>query len=395
MIAAWVAALVTLLLPSNAFAQHTDLARLWQSLTVAADIQALEKLAAPETVPDQPSAASRVTRGLIALRRFQLSGAQRDAEAARLALEEATRRDPQFAWAYFALGLSYLQAPLVRSPGMSAVGGGIGLDASALARNAFARALELEPAFVEPARALAELAMKTREAEDLKRGRKALESVSAAGRGDPELWFLRAELETAVGHAGAALAAADSALRSGGDAALALRARAAARFTQTGTDSAGAEAYFAGLQHLTPAAAERYFDDLAFIAGPEEKEAWASADLAGRAAWIRRFWEERAARDGITTTQRVASHYRRLARALREYHWRWLRDAPPPGALGTDRSLAGCAWSRLGTRVGHSRRRPCRTWRYGRDCASACSPPSPEIRTCPVSSASCPSTTTS
>ncbi|MBI4545130.1 MAG: hypothetical protein HY703_08050, partial [Gemmatimonadetes bacterium] len=328
------AILLVLLGPAAAPAQHHDMGRLWDSLTARADPQALEALAhSPDTAAAHPAAASLVKQGLVALRRFQLTGSQRDAAAARAAFEEATRRHPGFAWAFFGLGLTFVQAPLLRSPGMSAVGGGIGLDAGTLARNAFSRALELDPSFVQPARALAELALETREPEELRGGRDALEGVLATGRGHTELWLMRAELEIALGRAGAALAAADSALRAGGDVALALRARAAALFAEAGADSAGAATYLAGLEHLTPSAAERYFDDVALIATPAETRAWGAADLAGRGAWLRRFWEERAARDGITVAQRVATHYHRLAKALSDFHWRWLEDATPPGAL--------------------------------------------------------------
>ena len=84
---------------------------------------------------------------------------------------------------------------------------------------------------------------------------------------------------------------------------------------------AGARAYWAACERLDGAALPDFQFDLLSVSTPDEREAWAekSVDLAG-CGWLRDFWSERAQRMAISTDERVALHYRRLAHA-RDWYW--------------------------------------------------------------------------
>ena len=84
---------------------------------------------------------------------------------------------------------------------------------------------------------------------------------------------------------------------------------------------AGTRAYWAACERLDEAALADFLDDLLAVSTPSEREAWSEeeADLTN-CEWLRDFWSERAQRMAITTDERVALHYRRLAHA-RDWYW--------------------------------------------------------------------------
>ena len=103
--------------------------------------------------------------------------------------------------------------------------------------------------------------------------------------------------------------------------------RAIALMLQPGSERAGAAAYWQGIELLTDETARQYYRDVEVLLTPAEEADWRAADLEGRRMWFDRFWETRAATGGVTATERIAEHYRRLAGARQD-------DVADPGAVG-------------------------------------------------------------
>lgn len=59
--------------------------------------------------------------------------------------------------------------------------------------------------------------------------------------------------------------------------------------------------------------------DIAWIASPSEIRAWAATSPADRPGWLKTFWTERDARDGLPAGQRLATHVHRLDVAMHRY----------------------------------------------------------------------------
>lgn len=102
---------------------------------------------------------------------------------------------------------------------------------------------------------------------------------------------------------------------------LALLERARVLLESDADRAAGARAYWAACERLDASALPDFQSDLLAVSTPDERDAWTDGevDLTG-CAWLRGFWSERAQRMAITTDERVALHYRRLAHA-RDWYW--------------------------------------------------------------------------
>jgi hypothetical protein len=86
--------------------------------------------------------------------------------------------------------------------------------------------------------------------------------------------------------------------------------------------AAGAKAYWAACETLDAGALPDVRQDLLAVSTPEERATWSRGpdDQFADCGWLREFWSERANRMAISTDERVALHYRRLAHA-REWFW--------------------------------------------------------------------------
>ncbi|MBI4409034.1 MAG: GWxTD domain-containing protein, partial [Gemmatimonadetes bacterium] len=151
------------------------------------------------------------------------------------------------------------------------------------------------------------------------------------------LWQSR--LAAALGDT-AAVAAAERYASRGGDASLASLARARALFS-TGRDSAGADAYFAGVEALTHDGAVAYYADLTPLLHEAERKEWQTATTAERSDWLRRFWARRSAGAGVSPGERVAEHYARLAIASERYRRTSERTASIADARAVQHGLHG------------------------------------------------------
>ena len=112
-----------------------------------------------------------------------------------------------------------------------------------------------------------------------------------------------------------------------------LRTRAIALMLQPGSERAGAAAYWQGIELLTDETARQYYRDVEVLLTPAEEADWRAADLEGRRMWFDRFWETRAATGGVTATERIAEHYRRLTTARSRYVRNSVRGTDSQGVL--------------------------------------------------------------
>ncbi|HEX2168524.1 MAG TPA: hypothetical protein VHG09_14915, partial [Longimicrobiales bacterium] len=197
----------------------------------------------------------------------------------------------------------------------------IGRDPRSNARRSLRRALKLDPAFAAAAVLLADLAVMDggRSRELIEEARDALRAVEAAGGSSARSSRALAEMEIALGNFAAAGAVSAEAASDGTAEPGVLRTQAIALLLQAGTAEEGAAAYWRGVELLNAEAAGQYYEDVEVLVTGTEAAEWRNADLEGRRMWLRRFWDMRAARGGVTPAERIAEHYRRLTTARARY----------------------------------------------------------------------------
>lgn len=355
-------ALVVGLTPVQLRAQRSNrLAALRDSLEKITDVPTLYRLQGMLPMPAVAADVGQVLqRGLIALRIYRLTGDRDDGDRARGVFAQAVERYPDVAWAHYGMALSLADAPGVRIPSPGGVLNDVVLgqsiaeilkkDPRSRARRELRRALDLDPAFGPAAVLLARLALADggRDLGLVREARDALRATRDAGDRSPEVLRSLVDMERALGDYQAALAVADSSMEASTDAGT-LYSAAIAMLLQPGREGQGARTYMKGVANLDAAAAERYYADVEPIVSPEEAAEWRANDVAGKAQWLRTFWERRAAESGVMLADRLAEHYRRLQEARARY----LRSArhgaetrgtlmPPPegaAAMFDDRGL--------------------------------------------------------
>ncbi|MGH7448097.1 MAG: hypothetical protein ACRELT_11085, partial [Longimicrobiales bacterium] len=170
----------------------------------------------------------------------------------------------------------------------------------------------------------------------IEEARAALSAAHGAGLSTARSTRALAEMEIALGNYAAA-----GRLGAGAEDAGVLRTRGVALMLQPGAERAGAAAYWRGVEILTADAARHYFADVEVLAGPAEAADWQAADLEGRRMWLDRFWQLRAAEGGVTPTERIAEHYRRLTSARARYVRNSSRGTDSQGILLAGEALHG------------------------------------------------------
>lgn len=102
---------------------------------------------------------------------------------------------------------------------------------------------------------------------------------------------------------------------------LALLERARALLESDVDREAGSRAYWTACERLDGSALADVRHDLLAVSTPTERDAWDENGVdPSDCEWLRDFWSERAQRMAISTDERVALHYRRLAHA-RDWYW--------------------------------------------------------------------------
>ncbi|NJD11535.1 MAG: hypothetical protein FIB01_14250 [Gemmatimonadetes bacterium] len=255
-----------------------------------------------------------LAEGMRCARRYAFSHDRADAYRGRELLQRAAARAPGDAFRQFALGAMLVRGPDARvrafsdpdeyfiSPHSLAYAQGV---------RALRRALALDSQLGAAALELLQLAVERGDSALAREASAALGRTPATGTG--LLWEARAALDR--NETERALLLSDRARSYGADVSLSQHTAAFALLQDPSTRSAGVARYFEGVRHLTGEGAREYFRAIGAIVGDGERAAWATAGLAERGEWLRRFWEHRAARAGVTLEQRLGEHYRRLQQA--------------------------------------------------------------------------------
>ena len=328
-----------LLAPEALVAQTRDFVALRDSLARVTSSFELRQLTRAKPGGDAEALAER---GFRLMRLYELTADENIAEDARESFERAVEVAPDRAWAHYGLAISLAEGPelngvwLLRSLTIRQTIAELkGDDPLSRARASLQRALELDSAFTPAAVELAELALQTREQTELNVAREALVGLPPASIGTLQASIALADIEAALGNLESAEAAAESALNAAtaaandnDDVAMIRRLHAISLLRQAGREVEGTAAYFEGVSELTPAGAERYYEDAEWLATDAEQFRWKTADLAGQQAWLRDFWTLRSAEAGLTLERRLAEHYRRLAVAYSRYLRTLRRGAP-------------------------------------------------------------------
>lgn len=336
-----VAALLASLLAVTAVgAQKPDPLAFRDSIGSVRDMLSLRRFAEAKPPPDA-GAGAFLERGFAGLRLYELAGIREDLRGAREAFEKAADTEPGLAWAHLGIGLTWAHDPELTEPAPTLVTGraiaeALGRDARSRASRALRRALELDPGLTEAAVALVGLPRERRSEEELEAARAALDLAADRGSSDPRASLALAEVASVQKDFQTARRAAERAARSPDPPAEARYALARA-LLRGGELEAGAREYFGAIEDATPAVAAQIFDDVRPIASEAEIAAWEAADPAGRRAWLRNYWEVRAALAGVGVPERIAEHYRRLARAWEDYARMKKWGAPPANALLLER----------------------------------------------------------
>ncbi len=208
-----------------------------------------------------------------------------------------------------------------------------GMDPAARAGRMLRRALVIDAGHPAAAHGLGRLGLLTGDRETLEQADRALLAARARHPDDPDLLLAAAEVRLALGRPAEAGELLEQApLRN--DSVRAILALAA--LGSQGREDEGAALYFRAAED--PDIAARWIADLDVLADGAERARWGMADSAGRIAWLREFWESRAALAGVGTADRIAEHYRRLTHA--RLHFARNKDwgAPPRNALVWERS---------------------------------------------------------
>ena len=311
-------------------AQSPDLTAFQDSVQRIADVAQLRTMLTSRGGRAAESSPVTLTeRGFVALRLWDLTTNRPHSKLAEKSFKAALERDPHYGWAHYGLGLTYVSGPEANPDKAGwrgafvlddVVSGLMGDDVRSRAHREFLKAVSSSPPVSRAADELAENAVTKNKRKTLEDARNALLLHVGTTPADGEGWVALARVNAELGSVFDAAAALDRASALGVKDAEIARTRAALLLRIAGREAEGARAWFAGVDALTPASAEEYYDDIEALLSKQERAAWKQLNLSQRAAYLRNFWDFRAALGGVSTTARLAEHYQRLAYARSAYY---------------------------------------------------------------------------
>lgn len=342
--ASWLIATVLLLvLVPGAQAQRLDLAPFQDSVQRIRDVDQLRVMLARRRGREaEKSPVALTERGFVALRLWDLTSQWSHSKLAAESFKQALKREPDYGWAHYGLGLAYVNGPDAHpeKAGWRAafilddvIDNIAGNDVRTRAHRAFLKAVTAEPPVARAVDQLAENAVLKNKRKTLDDARNTLGAHLATASGDGAGWYALSRVDTELGDLPAAAVAMDRALTSGIMAADVAHARAALLLRLPGREKEGAQVWFDGLTMLSIPVSEEYFSDIEALLSKEQRAAWKTMDLGARAEFLRTFWDMRAAMGGVNMPRRLAEHYRRLAFARRAYFRESKYGAPSQNEL--------------------------------------------------------------
>jgi GWxTD domain-containing protein len=283
-------------------------------------LRALEAEMIERARGDRDNAWLHVELGFVAYRLGEITGSNLHYDDAAGEFEWAAELEPEWPYPWYGLGLAELamgEQPFIALENVRQI---LGLDYLSKASGAFTRATEVDPSFAVAVVDLAETALTQRIRPRLETALNAVRRATRSGAAaDPAVQLARGRVERAVGDPDSALAAFDAYLTLGGDGGVGNLERARTLF-YLGRPEEAAGAYFAGAEPPTSAEGTAlYWEDLSWVALPDELEAFDAVPAAERPAWLREFWRRRDVEGGRSHGERLTEHYRRYFYALEHY----------------------------------------------------------------------------
>lgn len=332
---ALVVAVLVLLAPGRAAAQadweRDALERLRDSIRFSTDttgLLRLERAIIEEARAERLEPMHHLRLGLLSLRLSELQPGEPHLDHAVGEFQWAAELRPDWPWPWYGLGLAEARGA-DRAGGFA---GGLftmlGLDRDRLSGAAFARAIAVDPAFVEGLLEFARVALAQRIDAPVRPALDALRAATASPVGwHGELLLARGRLERLAGHPDSALVAFRRAARLGWrpDVAQLELARTVPLTgpidgrTGRAVREATRRAYLAAAATGDGEVVAMLRRDLEPIAEPAELAAFDSLAPAARGEWLARFWTARDAIDLREPGSRLAEHLRRWDVARREF----------------------------------------------------------------------------
>lgn len=361
-----------------------DLAPFQDSVQRISDVDELRGMLAHRSGRDaEKSPVTLAERGFVALRLYDLTTRSDHSKLAEKSFEQAIKRQPDYGWAHYGLGLAYVTGPTANPEKLGwraafvlddVIAHATGNDVRSRAHRALVKAVRSEPAVPRAAELLADNALTRNKRKTIEEARVALMTHVHKQPDDGDAWFAFARVSGELGDMAIAADALEQAALNGADGPAYARERAALLLRMTGREKEGAQLWFAYLTNLTGDEAAAYFDDIRALLSKEEIEAWDTMDLAARGEFLRTFWDMRAALAGVEVHERLAEHYRRLTFARQRFYRESKYGAPLqnelrmlPFSQRSDYDDRGLIYIRHGqphTQIGRSGMNRYESWAY-------------------------------
>lgn len=370
--------------PAPAAGQLANLAPFQDSVRRISNVDQLRGMLAKRSSRQaEKSPVALAERGFVALRLYDLTTQTQLAKLAQKSFEQAIRRDPKFGWAHYGLGLAYTNGPDAHPEKLGwrsafvvddVIDNLTGNDVRSRAHRAFVSAVAAQPPVARAAEELAENALTKNKRKTIEEARTALLQHLDEMPGDGNAWFALARVSGELGDMAVAADALEESARYGVDAPNVALERASLLLRMPGREDEGAKAWLGGVERMTSAESDEYFNDIRGLLDKREIEAWPAMDLEARAEFLRGFWDLRAALGGVTVPERLAEHYRRLIFARQHYYRESKYGAPSqnemrmlPFSQRSDFDDRGLIYVRHGeprTRVGRRGMERYESWQY-------------------------------
>ena len=287
--------------------------------TDSAALRVRERAGIARARADRENAFLHLELGFIAYRLGEVTGGHQHYDDAAGEFEWATELAPEWPYAWYGLGLAELALGERGPIAVENLRAALGRDFLSKAARAFARAAEVDPAFVQAVLDLAETARRQRVRPRLEVAQRALRVAAAGPNATAALHLARGRVERDMGEGDSALAAFDAYLAGGGDPALGRLERARTLFFLRRGREAGGEYYAGAARPLLDSARAAYRDDLTWIASAVELAGFDATPPGELSWWLGAFWVGRDAAEGRAAGERLAEHYRRLGYARRQF----------------------------------------------------------------------------
>jgi tetratricopeptide (TPR) repeat protein len=288
-------------------AERAAIAAFRDSLAGAASVAAVDSIVGRR---DGPAARHHLRAGFGALREAELAGGRGPLDAAVLAFEEAIRRERDWPYAWFGLGLAKLELHRGGYVAKASTFHVVGLSNYAAFTQSMERTLARDSLFPPLLRLLSELLPAQGDREQPDAYLRALERALTWDAGDPRPALVLARAARTAGRHGSALALVERYAALGGDAGVAALERARLLHA-LGRPEAAARSYLGGLRRLSPDARTLYRRDLAWIATEAELAAFDGLAPDSVPDWVGRFWSRRDAESLHEPGARLVEHLRR------------------------------------------------------------------------------------